>query len=501
MAKAPKTKQARTDGWRNIYTGLGSASRDKRLGATFTPQRLDESECEDLWLGDDIAACIIEAQPEAELGQGFDLVISDPTAAPRPGPPVRMDLADGRKADEGLTKDLNAYFEEKCLAMHLQTAREYARAYGGGALLVGAQDGQAFDQPLNEGNIATIPWVKVLRPRECWPASYYNSAKSAKTEKFGEVKTYRVMRDTLGGGSSQVLDVHESRIIPFYGVVVSTRQRAARNSWGDSVLNRVVEKVSDYQASFQAAGILVQDFAQAVFKMAGLAELMAQGDDGEQIILNRSRAIDMSRSVARAMLIDSEEEFERKATPVTGLSDLLDRFSIRIAAAARMPVTVMMGQSPAGLNATGASDIRIWYDQVKRDRTKHLVPKANRLVRLFMLAADSPAKGKEPKRWTLTFPSLWQMTDSEEADLRNKQADTDKKYIDAGVLLPEEVAVSRFGGDKWTMETQLDKSARDAATMAINNPEPAPGTEPTPGDPNATAPAPKPPPEKKAKAP
>ena len=499
MAKAPKTK--RRDGWSNIYTGLGSLGRDKRLGASFMAERLDEASCEELWLGDDIAARIIEAQPEAELGQGFELVISDPSAAPRPGPPVRMD-ADGRKADETLTKDLNAYFEEKSLAMHLQTAREYARAYGGGAILVGAQDGQSFDKPLNEGSITTIPWVKVLRPRECWPASYYNSAKSAQTEKFGEVKSYRVQRDTLGGGSSQVLEVHESRIIPFYGVVVSTRQRSARNSWGDSVLNRVIDKVSDYQASFQAAGILVQDFAQAVFKLVGLADLMAQGDDGDEIIINRSRAVDMARSVSRALFIDKDEEFERKATPVTGLSDILDRLSIRIAAAARMPVTVMMGQSPAGLNATGASDIRIWYDQVKRDRTKHLLPKANRLVRLFMLAADSPAKGKEPKRWSLTFPSLWQMTDSEEADLRNKQADTDKKYIEAGVLLPEEVAVSRFGGDKWTMETQLDKAARDATTMAINDPEPAPGTEPPadPGvDPNAKVPAPKPAPEKKAK--
>jgi phage-related protein (TIGR01555 family) len=453
---APKP---RADGWTNVYSGLGVTGRDKRLGAAFTADRLDEQTCEEMWLGDDICARIIEAQPEAELRQGFELVVSDTTAAPRPAPPVRLDGKDGRE-DNGsdLAQELMAHFDEREATLNLTTARQYARAYGGSALLLGAQDGQSFDQPLNEGAIRSVPWLKVLRPRECWPARYYRTRESPK---FGEVSHYRVQRDTLGGGSSGMLEVHESRIIPFYGVVVSTRQRSARNSWGDSVLVRVLEKVSDFQAAFQAAGVLVQDFSQAVFKMAGLAELLMGGDD--DVIIKRAQSIDMSRSVARALLIDKDEDFERKATPITGLPELLDRLCIRIAAAARMPVTVLMGQSPAGMNATGASDIRNWYDQVAGERTRFLLPRHNRLLRVLMLAADAPTKGKEPKRWSVKYPPLWQMTEGEEADLRGKVATSDVAYINAGVLLPEEVAVSRFGGDKWTMETQLDEKARAAA--------------------------------------
>lgn len=482
MAKTKKPQAVvRSDGWRNIYTGLGSTSRDKRLGGRFTADRLDEVTCEELWLGDDIAARIIESQVDAELRQGFEFVVSDPSSDGPPPEQPRVDANDGTE----LAQQLMAYFDDREVVPTLVAARKYARAYGGGAILLGAQDGQSFDQPLKEAGIKTVPWLKVLRPSECIPSKYYRSPAS---KKFGEISSYRVIRDTLGGSSSQQLEVHESRVIPFYGVVVSTRQRSARNGWGDSVLVRVIEKVSDYQAAFQAAGVLVQDFAQAVFKMAGLAELMTQGEDGDATVIARATAVDMARSVARALIIDKDEEFERKATPVTGLPDLIDRLTNRLAAASRIPVTVLTGQAPAGLNATGASDIRNWYDQIAGERESDLRPRHNRLLRVLMLAKDSPTKGLEPRRWSVRYPSLWQMTEAEEAELRSKVATADKTYIDAAVLTPEEVAASRFGGDKWTMETQLDMKARAAAP-------PPPGEEPTDEDDEETddekVPAPK----------
>lgn len=461
MAKKTKATAVRSDGWSNIYTALGTTTRDKRLGASFKAESLDEQTCEELWEGDDICARIIEAQPEAELREGFELVISDPSAGPTPLPPDRTDAEDGSGGSE-LAQKFMTRFDELDVTETLIEARCFARAYGGSAILVGADDGQSLDQPLDERRIKSVNWLKVLRPRECWPARYYRNIKSPK---FGTISHYRVQRETLGGGSAGVLEVHASRLITFLGVVVSTRQRARRQGWGDSVLVRCIEKVMDFQASFQASGILIQDFAQAVFKMKGLANAMMNGED--DIMVNRARAIDLSRSVARAILIDEGEEFERKTTPVAGLPDLLDRQCNRLSAAARMPVSLLVGMAPAGLNATGDADVRNWYDSVKGDRERKLRPRHNRLIKLIMLAADSPSKGKEPKQWKVKYHSPWQMTDKEIAELRNKQADTDQKYVSAGILLPEEVAVSRFGGDDWSMETQLDDGARAAAEAAI----------------------------------
>src|SRR3546814_8149453 len=39
---------------------------------------------------------------------------------------------------------------------------------------------------------------------------------------------------------------------------------------------------------------------------------------------------------------------------------------------------------------------------------------------------------------------------------------TDSMYIDRGVLTPSEVAISRFGGNKYSMNTEIDMEAREA---------------------------------------
>jgi len=45
--------------------------------------------------------------------------------------------------------------------------------------------------------------------------------------------------------------------------------------------------------------------------------------------------------------------------------------------------------------------------------------------------------------------------------MRRTVAETDAIYIDRGVLDPTEVAISRFGGDRWSMNTLIDTKARE----------------------------------------
>ena len=67
--------------------------------------------------------------------------------------------------------------------------------------------------------------------------------------------------------------------------------------------------------------------------------------------------INRSRSIYRTLFLDSEDEFERVAVTFAGLSELMDQFARRLAAA-DIPATRFWGQSPVGLNATGESDMR-----------------------------------------------------------------------------------------------------------------------------------------------
>jgi phage-related protein (TIGR01555 family) len=119
-----------------------------------------------------------------------------------------------------------------------------------------------------------------------------------------------------------------------------------------------------------------------------------------------------------------------------------------------------MGQSPAGMDATGDSDIRWFYDTIRTKRENDLDPKLRRVHELIMLAKDGPTKGQVPDSWSLQYPSLWQMTPKEEAEIRELQSRTDQVYLVNSVVLPEEIALSRFKPDGWSGETTIDTAAR-----------------------------------------
>jgi uncharacterized protein len=156
---------------------------------------------------------------------------------------------------------------------------------------------------------------------------------------------------------------------------------------------------------------------------------------------------------------------------------------LKISAATGYPMTLLFGMSPAGLSATGESDIRLYYDKVADQQKRALLPALRRLVSLIFRAKKGPTNGKEPENWTIRFRPLWQLDDVQQATARKMQADADCEYVNASVLTPEEVAASRFGGDAYSFETQLvetDPEKRALAAQEAAEAEAALQPEPDP---------------------
>lgn len=507
MAKT-KRARSRSDGWANVFTALGDATRDKRMGARFGVTRVTELEAEELYRGDDMAARVIELPPNMALRNGFTVGISSLEAEGDALPTPKVEQTDAApgptESDAHETEEaIAAWLDELNTIPTLIEARCWERAYGGCAMLMGIDDGQAFDKPVREGTIRGVRYLVNLRPRECWPIAWNTNPRS---RGFGQPVLYQVRRETSGNVAQTAgFVVHSSRIIRFDGVRVSRRHTQENRGWGDSILNRLVGVLRDFQSSFETVPILLTDFAQAVWKMKGLAEMLA-GDEAE-LVAERIRQADVARSMLRALVTDAEDDFSRQQTPVAGLPELLDRQSKRFAAAANIPPSLLYGEAPAGLNATGEVNARWFYDELEAQRRVVLRPRLNKLVRYGFLSSEGPTGGVEPARWSIKFGPIWIPLPAEVADLRLKVAQADQIYLGAQVLTPEEVAASRFGGDEWSMETRLDMETRAlqaAADPSVdpNQPPPDPAedpNEPDPNDPGTTDPKdpaePKEPPE------
>lgn len=427
-------KSMTLDGWVNFLTGLGDPKKDARLASMFTAERLTYDGCLALYEGNDCAAKIVD-RPAADMVRAwFDF------------------KSEGdKKRAELLEKDVRRLKAQEAIRQALQ----WKRAYGGAIVLVGANDGQAdLSKPLDEKNVKAIDYLNVF---DCRDASVREWYENPFEKNFGTPRVYDLNPAAIGTSGIAVMSgVHESRVLRFCGPIPSRRSLVANQGWGDSVLQRVHGVLRDFGVSWESAAALVVDFSLAIYKIKGLQEAMAS--DNEGLVQKRWAIIDMCKSAIRGVLLDAEgEDYERKPTPITGLPELLDRFCMRVASAGELPTALLFGRSAGGLNgeSNGEADVRFYYDGIDERRQFEVVPQVERLFTLLQLAKTGPTKGSELKNWSIAARPLWQPDAKTIADTRLVNAQADKAYVEAGVLLPEWVTESRFGGDSYGEEIRL----------------------------------------------
>ena len=481
--------QSRLDGWMNDLTGFGILGRDKTLGSSqnhvFASDVVTSEDAVEFWRGDDIAARYIELIPNEALRQGWEIVIGQaqqpdpfkpPTVAPQPTPPAKPGRLDADD-DGDLQRVVSKQLRDLGLMAALREVMHYRRAYGGGAILLGANDFTVdLREPLDLSRVRSLDWLTPLEPRELIPRWYYNNPRAPK---FGQPAIYQfvpfnVGQSVDGGNVPSYQEIHESRLIIFPGIRVSRRIMSTSTfSWGDSVLTRIIRALRDFNMAHTAAAILLNDFSQAVFKVKDLAELIAQ--DGPQALLQKMISIDTARSILRATVVDADgEDFERKSTPMSGFPETLDRLSLRLAAAAGWPVKKLMGNISNGLGDTGAGDDNTWDDMIRAVQTQEVEPAVTQVVKIILATL-----GENPDEidHQVKFPPLSQPTELETAQAHFAQAQADAVYLTNDVVSPEEVALSRFGGATFSYDTKIDftaRSAQEAVTAPVVDAKPEP---------------------------
>jgi phage-related protein (TIGR01555 family) len=441
---------SRVDGWANAFTGVGAVAGQTRHRSRFAFQgseRQGRAALEFLYHEDPFARRIADALPAAGMRPGFRV----------------------RVGDESAETALQGALDDLLLARRAREAWTWSRVHGGGALLLGCDDGRRPEEELDVTALRAVRWIASVTALELVPHAWDVSPTSAR---FGEPVLYRLQRASSGGGSDNSL-VHWTRVVRFEGLTTTRTRRAQLDGWGESVLQNLYDVLQEWNGAHASVTELLSQSSVSVFKMRDLMALL--GSDPQGLLRARLEAMDLSRSVARSILLDADgESFERtEVGALSGFPELLDRYSLRVAGAAGMPVTVLLGRSPAGLNATGDADTRGWDDVVDAERRTVLLPALERVARLVLLSREGPTAGVEPEGWSVVLPPLRTSTPAEEAALRKAVSDTDVAYVQAGVLTPEEVARSRFRPEGWSAETTVDLEAREEPAPVDAEPDAA----------------------------
>lgn len=454
--RPPKVQQNHLDGWESALTGIGSALHDKRTSHSFCPTQLSYEQCTEIYEGDDFGKRAASGPIDDAFRPGYEISISD------------------EGSFEDLKEDIENRLRELQVDKVIRKALTQKRALGGSAILIGVRDNKMMDRPLDRKSITNIEFLTNLEPQDLVPYTDYDDPAGAK---FGEVKLWQFNNFSgLGGvvgpqtvktaaSSTQTkgILIHESRLIIFNQEKISkytTTFNAAGQFWGLSIYTQIYDILRDFNVSWAAAGLLITDFSQAVFSIEGLSQLVMRDEDR---LRKRMQAMEMGRSVARAVLIDTAEKFERQSTNLTGLPELLNQLSRRFAAAIGTPLSVLMGGGAKGDQSDVGDDLRYYYDTLSSIERDEISP----VIRLFAeIIMRGLRQRKLPKHWRVKWNPLWQQTDEQKANSRLAQARVDAIYIKHGVLDPDTVAKVRFGGE-YSYETPLSPGYKAPGFMAL----------------------------------
>lgn len=287
-----------------------------------------------------------------------------------------------------------------------------ARLFGGAAMLIGTGDTDP-SKPLVVDRIGSggIKYVTVLTRQQCAAGQIDQNPASPN---FGKPVDY--MLNTAGGA---MLKVHPSRLVIFLGAKVPNGITNFQPGWGDSVLNSVMDAITQADGSSANVASLIYE---AKVDTIGIPGLMTNITDPryEAQLLKRFGLAEMGKGINGTLVHDAEEVIGQKTASFATLPDILDRFYQNVSGAADIPMTRLFGRSPGGLSATGDSDIRNYYDRVQAMQELEMSPAMHMLDEAIIRSA----LGNRPEDVHYQWASLWQTSEKERAEIGKLTAET-----------------------------------------------------------------------------
>lgn len=405
--------------------------------------RLSKLACEELYR---IPICrrVCRAKADAAILKGWEVTL-------------------GGKSSQKIIAAYNAEAERLKIASRFNEAQVLANLYKGAVAIINIDDGRHWSEPVDEKNIKKIRSIRVLDCYKIYPVidgtvfnvaepTYYQLSLPAQLRRMLGLKDKGQEKD-LGTRQDYI---HHTRIIRFDGIALPPDMMT--DGWGMSLLDSIWEDFCDWKSSLKSMKSMLEGFSVFTYKIAKLGDLI--DEFGEDALKQRFQAFKLGIEVLGAAAIDKDnEDISYTARQMGGVDGVADRLRDAFIGATGLPHTKLFGESPSGLGATGESEEKDWSASIAAFQQGDWHPKLRPLIRLIFLSKEGPSKGKEPEDWSIKFHNLIQQSESDIATVRSTQAQTDNTYLSAGILLPDEIRNSRFGGSEYSIETVLDPVA------------------------------------------
>jgi phage-related protein (TIGR01555 family) len=450
------------DSLRAFVSGLGDPMRDKMAGAVYGFQLLTDDELANIYRSNWLGKKIVEIPAMDAVRKGRDWQ-------------AEQDQIEAIEAEQNRLGFWNKLLQVKTMA----------RLWGGAALYIGTKDAD-LSKPLDFERMGKggITYLTVLSRRDVTVGEVEQDVLS---EFHGLPKYFEV----TGASATSMVRIHPSRLAIFIGAPVGDSLLALglNYGWGDSILEAVYAAMKNADATAANIASLVFEANVDVFR---IPEFMSSLSDPEykSRLLDRFSLAALAKGNNKALVLDKDEEYDRKQITFATLPEVMQTFLQMAAGAADIPVTRLLGQSPAGMSATGESDMLNYYDRISSIQNLEMTPALYRLDECLIRSA----LGSRPPEVFYSWAPLKQMSEKELAEIGKMNAETANVLIGTGLFTPEELRTvvtnqlveSSFypgldqavddTGTEWEAELEANKEnerlAAEAALEAAKSPKP-----------------------------
>jgi phage-related protein (TIGR01555 family) len=226
-------------------------------------------------------------------------------------------------------------------------------------------------------------------------------------------------------------NVHYSRVLRFDGYDLPHYQKSTNSFWGTSVIERINDRLIAFDSTSTGVAQLVYRAHLRTWKLKGLRDAIGTNSTAVNAILKNIKMVRQLQANEGITLMDSEDEFATHTYNFAGLDDVLLQFGQQLAGALEIPLVRMFGQSPAGMNSTGESDLRTYYDGIKKKQETKLRTPINKILNVLSRSVLGDAL---PKGTVFKFNPLWQMNDKEKAEIATQNTSAIIAAYEAGLI-------------------------------------------------------------------
>ncbi|UCL84508.1 DUF1073 domain-containing protein [Pseudomonas sp. HS-18] len=228
--------------------------------------------------------------------------------------------------------------------------------------------------------------------------------------------------------------VHASRLLMFVSRENPDLLKAAYNFGGLSLSQIAEPYVNNWLRTRNSVGDLIHSFSLTILKTN--MQTTIYGGASSTDLFDRIDLFNRVRDNRGAMAIDKDsEEIDQINTPLSGVHELQAQAQEQMASVSSIPLVVLLGITPSGLNASSDGEIRVFYDYVRGQQESIYQDNLKKVLDIIQLSEF----GEIDPDITFEFVPLYEMSAKELAEIRKSDADMDAVYVNASILDGSEV--------------------------------------------------------------